>query len=330
MKILSWNINGLKSIINKNFVQIIKELNEDIICLQEIKITKPIKNFKLEGYYSYYNFSKKPGYSGVATFTKKKPNKVQWGIKLKQDEEEIINDEARVLTLEYNDFYVVNIYIPHCANKVERINYREKFEQQFLNYIKSLEKNVIICGDFNICHKNIDTYNLKINQKEYLKEQRYNFDELINIGLIDTFRYMHPQMRKYTLKLNKPKEENVKYGWRLDYILLSKDIKKEIREANILNNIQGSDHCPAELVLKLSNTSNVIQEKDKVMYISKEYIKGESLRDNFFIKDTLDEATLSSLWQNFDFEKAEKELFRLQCELTKATFSKNIKKRISL
>lgn len=255
MKVISWNVNGLKSIIKNGFEQSIKEINADIICVQELKITSPIKEFKLEGYFSYYNYSKTGGYSGVATFVKEQPLNVYKGIFLDEDDEEInLDEESRVLTLDYNDFFVVNVYIPHPQTKNERKSYRIEFDYLLKKYIEKLNsiKDVIICGDFNLCHKNIDCYSLKVDQKNkyFIEEVRADFSELLDIGLLDTFRYMHPQFRKYTLRANNiQKLGNTRYCWRLDYILISNFLKNNIKEANILNEIKGSDHCPIELVL---------------------------------------------------------------------------------
>ncbi len=333
MKILSWNVNGLKSIIKKGFKEIVKELDEDIICIQEIKTSTAIRGFELEGYYSYYNFSTVLGYSGVATFTKKKPNNIFWGIKINQEDEENIDNEARVLTLEYNDFYVVNVYVPHPQTKNERREYRDNFNKKFIQYIKKLRKNVIICGDFNVCHQNIDIYTSYINRKQeqFIKEQRLNFTELLQLGLIDSFRYMHPQMRKYTLKANHiQKLETDKFGWRIDYILISKDMRKEIKQANIFNEITGSDHCPIELVLKLSNGNENINYGDKVLFIPKDYIKGNNFGDCCYIKSSFDNEILGNIWENYDFDRAEEDLFKLQCKLTKAVINRNKRKIINI
>lgn len=344
MKVLSWNVNGLRSIVKKGFKSKIKDIDADIICIQEIKTRTGIRGFNLEGYYSYYNFATISGYSGVATFTKKKPNNVYWGLHFnKNDESYDINEdsETRVLTLEYNDFYVVNVYVPHPQTRNERKEYRDTFNRDLIELIKQLKKSVIICGDFNITHKNIDIYDVSENEHQNLFkiEQRESFDELLNTGLLDSFRFLHPQMRKYTLKANNiQKLETDTYGWRIDYILISKNMKKEIREANILNEIDGSDHCPIELVLKLSNGNNNIFNEEKEITIPKEYIKKsqdfiEKLQDDsegITVKTSYDNELLGNLWESYDFEKAEEVIFKMQCDLTKATFNNDNKKRIEI
>ena len=258
MKILSWNVNGLKSSIESGFANTIKELSGDIVCIQETKITKESEYLKIDGYYHYFNYTNKGGYSGVAIYTKEKPENVLIGIEIENEFGEIedVDDESRVLTLEYNNFFIVNVYVPCSQGNIDRKNYRIEFDNIFNEYIERLnsKKDVIICGDFNVCHKNIDICNLEKHRNidVFSNENRGNFNELLELGLIDTYRYMHPQMRKYTFWTNDIVDrEKSKFGWRLDYILASEYLKKDIREANILTNISGSDHCPIELVIKV-------------------------------------------------------------------------------
>lgn len=258
MRILSWNVNGLRSSIDNGFIDIINKLSADIICIQETKVAKAMKDFNLEGYYKYFNSSKKAGYSGVGIFSKEKAENVIKGIEIENEYGEIedIDYESRVLTLEYNDFFIVNVYVPCSQSNLDRICYRMDFDCNLLEYIEKLNniKDVIVCGDFNVCHKNIDICNLDKhkNLELFSDEERGSFNELLDIGLIDTYRYMHPQMRKYTFWTNDIEDRtNSKFGWRLDYILVSDYLKKEIREANILTEVKGSDHCPIELVIKI-------------------------------------------------------------------------------
>lgn len=257
MKIITWNVNGLKSVINKGFNEKIKELNADIICIQETKITNEMKDWKIDGYYNYFNYSKKGGYSGVAIFSKEKAENVVLGIELEDEEGEYnnIDYESRVITVEYNDFFVVSVYVPCTQSSIERTKYRMEFDYNFNEYIEKLnqKKDVIICGDFNVCHKNIDICNLDKHKilEVFSDEERANFKELLNLGFIDTYRYMHPQMRKYTFWTNAVDRNKNDFGWRLDYILISEYLRKNIREANILTEIDGSDHCPVELVIKV-------------------------------------------------------------------------------
>ena len=258
MRILSWNVNGLRSSMENGFLDIIKNRSADIVCIQETKVASKMKNLEIDGYYQYFNYSKKAGYSGVAILSKEKAENVIEGIELENEygEMENIDYESRVLTLEYNDFFIVCVYVPCSQRNADRITYRDEFDNNLFEYIQKLNniKDVIVCGDFNICHKNIDICNLDKHRKLELfsDEKRGNFNELLNIGLIDSYRYMHPQMRKYTFWTNDIEDRNKsEFGWRLDYILVSEYLKKDIREANILTDIKGSDHCPIELVIKM-------------------------------------------------------------------------------
>lgn len=258
MKIISWNVNGLRSAIKDGFIDFINESSPDIVCIQETKITSKMKDFDIDGYYKYFNYTKKSGYSGVAILSKEEAVNVTLGIEAENEygEMEDIDYESRVLTLEYNDFYIVSVYVPCSQRTLNRISYRTDFDNNLLEYIEGLNniKDVIVCGDFNVCHKDIDICNLSKHQniEVFSDEERGSFNDLLNLGLIDTYRYMHPQMRKYTFWTNDI-EDRVKcnYGWRLDYILVSEYLKKEIREANILTEIKGSDHCPIELVIRI-------------------------------------------------------------------------------
>ena len=258
MRILSWNVNGLKSSIKNGFFDIIKNKSADIVCIQETKVANRMNDFKINEYYQYFNYSKKAGYSGVAILSKEKAEHVIEGIILENEYGELENRdyESRVLTLEYNDFFIISVYVPCSQKNSDRANYRAEFDSNLLEYIERLNniKDVIVCGDFNVCHKNIDICNLnkRKNLELFSDEERGNFNELLNIGLIDTYRYMHPQMRKFTFWTNDITDRTEsEFGWRLDYILVSNYLKKEIREANILTEVKGSDHCPIELVIKL-------------------------------------------------------------------------------
>lgn len=255
MKILSWNVNGLKSILKKEFYTNISQLNADIICLQETKISRELEELKLDNYYKYFNYSKKNGYSGVGILAKEKPINVIEGIEIEDDDGELINidKESRVITLEYNDLFIVSVYVPHSQNK-SKYNYRQEFDCDFIEYIEKLNniKDTIICGDFNVCHKKLDVCDFQKHTflDNFTDEERASFDELLELGFIDTYRYLHPQMREYTFWNNTDSREEKKSGWRLDYILISKYLKKNVRQANILKEIGGSDHCPIEIILK--------------------------------------------------------------------------------
>lgn len=257
MRLISWNINGLASAIKNGFEDNIKKLSPDFLCLQEIKITNEL-NLKLEDYNKYYNLSKKGGYAGVAIFAKEKAENVIYGMPIINDygEEENVDKESRVITLEYNDFYVVSVYVPCSSGLIERKNYREDFDNNFLQYIEKLNnlKDVLIGGDFNICHNKIDVSTFRENRKikMFSNEDKMSFENLLDLGFIDTYRFFHPQMRKYTFWNNEITDrKDTKLGWRLDYFLISDYLRKNIREANILSDVEGSDHCPIELILQL-------------------------------------------------------------------------------
>ena len=219
-------------------------------------MSQKIKNFNLDGYFEYYNYSKRTGYAGVAIFTKKEPINILCGMELENEYEEIedFDIESRVITLEYNDFYIISVYVPSSQIR-DRKNFRLEFDEIFLKYIEKLNdiKDVIICGDFNICYENIDVYNSKRHQfiNLFSDEEKNNFSEILDLGFIDTYRYMHPQMKRYTFWTHDIIDrKNSEFGWRLDYILVSEYLKRNIRQANILTNIEGSDHCPIELIIK--------------------------------------------------------------------------------
>lgn len=255
MKFISWNTNGLKNCIEKGeFEKTFKELNADVFCIQEVKSSKPIE-FDCGEYKQFWNLAKsKNGYSGTAIFCKKEPNKVYYGI---QDEYgEDYDTEGRVLTLEYSDFFLVNCYVPNSKANKTRLNYRLEFDEFFKRYIEKLNsiKNVIICGDFNIAYNSIDIcpyYRNNHETIEFLEEEKLAFQELLNLGLVDTFRYYHPQRQKFSWWFQNEENRKNNIGWRLDYFLISDEMKKQIRKADILNNIYGSDHCPIELVMEV-------------------------------------------------------------------------------
>jgi len=256
MKIISWNVNGLKAIMNKNFKKSLSQLNADFVCLQEIKTCEDLLNVGFEKYYKYFNYSKKSGYSGVGILTKSEPINIIMGMEIENEYGEMYqaDNEARLITLEYDDLYLVNVYVPH-SSKNERKIYRQKFDNSFIEYVEQLEivKNTIICGDFNIHKNNIDICNFQKHNfiNHFEDEERANFQSLLDIGFIDSYRYMHPQMREFSFWTNSDNRETKDAGWRLDYILVSNYLKSSIREANILKEIGGSDHCPVELIIKM-------------------------------------------------------------------------------
>lgn len=245
MKIVSWNVNGIKSVINKNFMEVFKNMNADIFCIQETKTQE--QQLELNNYFQYWNYANKKGYSGTAIFTKIEPLDVIYGI---NDEE--LDDEGRVITLEYEDFYIVNTYTPCYQKSIARQNYRMNWDEKFIEYIEELvwRKNVIICGDFNVAYQEIDFGNVNKEILGFTDEERRQFYNLLNIGFIDVFRFKNPNYRKYTWWKN-DKREIMDNGCRLDYFLISKELKNNIVAVQIRNDIRGSDHCPIVLKIKM-------------------------------------------------------------------------------
>ena len=247
MKFVSWNVNGMKAILNKNFMEVFKNMNADIFCLQETKIQEGQDELQLDGYYQYWNYSEKKGYSGTAIFTKKEPINVLYGM----DNEEL-DKEGRLITLEFEDFYIVNTYTPCYQKNIERQNYRMKWDDNFLDYIEQLEckKYVIVCGDFNVAYQSIDLGNLNKEILGFGDEERQQFFDLLELGFIDTFRFKNPTWRRYTWWKNN-KREIKDNGCRLDYFLISEELKNSIIATQIREEIGGSDHCPIVLKIRI-------------------------------------------------------------------------------
>lgn len=249
MKFISWNVNGLRAIVQKNFLETFQELDADFFCLQETKLQAGQIDLDLPGYYQYWNYAEKKGYSGTAIFTKHQPLAVQLGIG-----EAIHDQEGRVITLEYPDYYVVTCYTPNSQNELKRLDYRMTWEEAFLNYLNSLKakKGVILCGDLNVAHQNIDLKNWKTNQRNagFTIEEREKFTQLLSNGYIDTFRYFYPEKEGiyswWSYRFNARKNNA---GWRIDYFVVSEDLKERLVDAKIHTEIMGSDHCPVELDL---------------------------------------------------------------------------------
>ena len=249
MKFISWNVNGLRAIVQKNFLETFQELDADFFCLQETKLQAGQIDLDLPGYYQYWNYAEKKGYSGTAIFTKHQPLAVQLGIG-----ESIHDQEGRVITLEYPDYYVVTCYTPNSQNELKRLDYRMTWEEAFLNYLNSLKakKGVILCGDLNVAHQNIDLKNWKTNQRNagFTIEEREKFTQLLANGYIDTFRYFYPEKEGiyswWSYRFNARKNNA---GWRIDYFVVSEDLKERLVDAKIHTEIMGSDHCPVELDL---------------------------------------------------------------------------------
>lgn len=248
-KFISWNVNGFRAILKKGFDEIFKDIDADFFCLQETKMQEGQADFHPEGYFEYYNYAIKKGYSGTAIFAKKEPLDVKYGIDGKHD------DEGRVITLEYEDFYIVCAYVPNAQPALKRIDYRMEYEDDLRNYLTSLDakKPVIYCGDLNVAHNEIDLKNPKSNRGNpgFSDEERGKFSHLLDSGFTDSFRHLYPDKEGvyswWSYRFN-ARANNA--GWRIDYFVISDRLKDRIEEASILTDIYGSDHCPVCLVLK--------------------------------------------------------------------------------
>ena len=251
MKLVSWNVNGLRAVINKGFVEFFKEIDADVFCIQETKMQEDqiddnIKEI-FNGYNTYWNSAEKKGYSGTAIMTKDKPLNVEYGIGIEEHDK-----EGRVITLEFDKFYMVNCYTPNSKRELERLDYRMVWEDAFRNYLIELNKKkpVIVCGDLNVAHKEIDLKNPKTNRRNagFTDEEREKMTELLKAGFTDTFRYLYPDktdMYTWWSYMFKAREKNA--GWRIDYFIVSDSIKDKIKESYIYSEIMGSDHCPVGL-----------------------------------------------------------------------------------
>ena len=250
MKLISWNVNGIRACVGKNFMEFFNEVDADIFCLQETKLQENQIDLQLEGYYQYWNYAKKKGYSGTSIFTKKVPLNVIYGMGIEEHDQ-----EGRLITLEFEDFYMVTVYTPNSQSELKRLNYRMKWEDDFKKYLKELDKKkpVIVCGDLNVAHKEIDLKNPKTNRKNagFTDEERNKFTELLNAGFIDTFRYFYPteeNIYSWWSYRFKAREKNA--GWRIDYFCVSEKMKDRLESAKIHTEVLGSDHCPVELIIK--------------------------------------------------------------------------------
>ena len=250
MKLISWNVNGLRAIMGKGFLDIFNDLDADILCLQETKLQEGQIELDLPGYYQYWNYAEKKGYSGTAIFTKREPLDVQYGIGIEEHDH-----EGRVITLEFEDFYFVTVYTPNSQDELKRLDYRMKWEDDFLSYIKALDdkKPVIYAGDLNVARLEIDLKNPKTNRRNagFTDEERAKIEAVLEAGFIDTFRYFYPdqeQIYSWWSYRFKSRERNT--GWRIDYFIASEKLKERLVDARIHTEIFGSDHCPVELELK--------------------------------------------------------------------------------
>lgn len=249
MKLISWNVNGIRACVGKGFLDFFKEADADIFCIQESKMQAGQLELDLPGYYQYWNYAEKKGYSGTAVFTKKEPLSVANGMGIPEHDK-----EGRVITLEFENFYMVTVYTPNSQNELARLDYRMAWEDAFLAYLKGLEKikPVIVCGDMNVAHKEIDLKNPKTNRRNagFTDEERQKFSMLLESGFVDTFRYFYPEQEgiySWWSYRFKAREKNA--GWRIDYFLVSDCLKDKLQDAKILTDVMGSDHCPVEVDL---------------------------------------------------------------------------------
>lgn len=247
MKIISWNVNGLRACIQKGFYDFFKEIDADIFCIQETKMQENQLDLKIEGYEYYINSAIKKGYSGTLIYTKKKPLNVVYGINDKY------NDEGRIITLEFDKFYLVNCYVPNSQDGLKRIDYRMEFEDNLRNYLKLLNKPVIYCGDLNVAHNPIDLKNPKANEQNagYSIQEREKFSKLLESGFIDTYRYLYKDKIEYSWWSYRFNSRLKNIGWRIDYFIVSNSLKEKIKESKIHTNILGSDHAPIELNIEI-------------------------------------------------------------------------------
>lgn len=250
MKLISWNVNGIRACLNKGFKEFFEEIDADIFCIQETKCQKGQIDLEFDGYTSYWNSAEKKGYSGTAVFTKIKPLNVTYGIGIEEHDK-----EGRVITLEFEDFYLVNVYTPNSKRELERLDYRQIWEDEMRKYLLKLNENkpVVMCGDLNVAHKEIDLKNPSSNRRNagFTDEERNKMTELLNAGFLDTFRYFYPDKTgeySWWSYMRKARENNA--GWRIDYFIVSKDIEKRLKDAKIYQEVMGSDHCPVGLEIE--------------------------------------------------------------------------------
>lgn len=250
MKLISWNVNGLRACVGKGFEEIFKKLDADFFCLQETKMQEGQLDISFDGYESYWNYADKKGYSGTAIFTKHHPVSVSYGLGIDEHDH-----EGRVITLEMEKFYLITVYTPNSQDGLRRLDYRMTWDDDFRKYLNDLDKKkpVIVCGDMNVAHEEIDLKNPKTNRHNagFTDEEREKFTELLSCGYIDTFRDLHPEDIVYSWWSYRFKAREKNAGWRIDYFLTSERVKTAIKEANIHTEIFGSDHCPVELNIEI-------------------------------------------------------------------------------
>ena len=252
MKLISWNVNGLRACVQKGFLDFFKEIDADVFCLQETKLQEGQIALDLDGYHQYWNYAQKKGYSGTSLFTKQKPLSVSYGIGIEEHDH-----EGRVICAEFEKFFVVVCYTPNSQNELQRLDYRMTWEDAFRSYLKNLEKTkpVILCGDLNVAHKEIDLKNPKTNRHNagFTDEERGKMTELLDSGFVDTFRLKYPDMENiYSWWSYRFKAREKNSGWRIDYFIVSEALKDFVKDATIHTDIFGSDHCPVGLLLELN------------------------------------------------------------------------------
>lgn len=250
-KMISWNVNGIRACVKKGFLEYFKECDADFFCLQETKLQDGQIELELDGYYQYWNYADKKGYSGTAIFCKDKPLNVTYGIGIDEHDH-----EGRVITLEYDDFYMITCYTPNSQNELQRLDYRMKWEDDFREYLQKLnaQKPLILCGDLNVAHNEIDLKNPKTNRKNagFTDEERGKISTLLNSGFTDTYRYFYPETTGvYSWWSYRFKAREKNSGWRIDYFIVSEKLNDKLEGAEIHTNIMGSDHCPVELKINL-------------------------------------------------------------------------------
>ena len=249
MKMVSWNVNGYRAIQTKGFDEIVKAMNADILCLQETKMQEGQSDYVPKGYYAYFNYAVKKGYSGTAVFTKVEPLSVNYGIG-----SDIHDNEGRVISCEFEDYYLVTVYTPNAQQELKRLDYRMAWEDDFRNYLLNLEKHkpVVMCGDLNVAHKEIDLKNPKTNRFNpgFSDEERAQFTKLLESGFVDTFRHIHGNVEeRYSWWSYRAGARSRNVGWRIDYFVVSDSLKNRIKDADIYDKVLGSDHCPVFLEL---------------------------------------------------------------------------------
>ena len=248
MKLISWNVNGLRACVGKGFLDYFKEADADVFCLKEKKLREGQIDLPTEGYYQYWNYAEKKGYSGTAVFSRREPLSVRYGLGIEEHDH-----EGRVITLEYPDFYLVTVYTPNSQEGLARLDYRMRWEADFLNYLKNLEKThpVVVCGDLNVAHEEIDLKNPKTNRKNagFTDQERERFSRLLEKGFIDTYRFLYPEKVEYSWWSYRFRAREKNAGWRIDYFLISEGLKDRLEDAVIHTEVPGSDHCPVELDL---------------------------------------------------------------------------------